>query len=268
MAAAAVLPPPPSIGSKHMASTAHNCPSCGSNLPVEQDLEDAQRRIKDLEAQAELLKEKATAAGKCTLSAVPRCHRGYATNARNTVDKCADYEDQLRSTKASHTNLLRTNTSDSLAPSRPSNEEQRPSTANSVSAKQSRFSFLTGRRNSPAQHILSFAPPSSTSQSADTELIAQLEKERALRAKAEDRAAKVDSEIEELSVNLFSQANEMVATERKARAKLEARVEMLEKKDKDKAARLERLEKAIVRIDRVKSMLAPPPASSPMPRKV
>jgi hypothetical protein len=98
---------------------------------------------------------------------------------------------------------------------------------------------------------------------ADTELIAQLEKERALRAKAEDRVAKVDSEIEELSVNLFSQANEMVASERKARAKLEARVEMLEKKDKDKAARLERLEKAVSRIDRVKALLAPPaPASA------
>jgi BMFP domain-containing protein YqiC len=68
----------------------------------------------------------------------------------------------------------------------------------------------------------------------------------------------VDSEIEELSVQLFSQANEMVASERKARAKLEARVEQLEKKDKDKMARLERLEKAVTRIDRVKAILATP----------
>ncbi|KAF2681666.1 hypothetical protein K458DRAFT_489138 [Lentithecium fluviatile CBS 122367] len=244
-AAVALPPPPPSIPTKYMASKAHSCPSCGSNLATEKEAEDAHRRIKDLEAQVELLKEKATAA----------------------VDKCADYEDQLRSIKGPQTNLLRTNTADSLAPSRPSNEEQRPSTANSLSAKQSRFSFLTGRRNSPAQHVLPFAAPSSASLPADTELMEQLEKERALRAKAEDRARKVDSEIEELSVQLFSQANEMVASERKARAKLEARVEMLEKKDKDKAARLERLEKAVSRIDRVKAMLATP-TPPPVQRKL
>ena len=68
----------------------------------------------------------------------------------------------------------------------------------------------------------------------------------------------VDNEIEELSVQLFSQANEMVAAERKARAKLEERVELLEKKDRDKAARLERLEKAVSRVERVKAMLAAP----------
>lgn len=50
----------------------------------------------------------------------------------------------------------------------------------------------------------------------------------------------------------------MVAAERKARAKLEARVEMLEKKDRDKMARLERLEKAVQRVERVKTLLAAP----------
>lgn len=177
------------------------------------------------------------------------------------MDKCADYEDQLRSMKFN--GLPRSNTSETLtpAPGRPSNDDIRPSTANSASAKQSRFSFLTGRRGSPAQAQLTATPPSS-----DTELHEQLEKERSLRAKAEDRARKVDLEIEELSVQLFSQANEMVATERKARAKLEARVEQLEKKDKDKMARLERLEKAVSRIDRVKAMLATPP-TAPLQRK-
>lgn len=82
----------------------------------------------------------------------------------------------------------------------------------------------------------------------------------------------VDSEIEELSVTLFSQANEMVAEERRARAKLEERIELLEKKDKDKMGRLDRLEKAVSRLDRVKAMLNkedtgdnlnPPPAPPP-----
>lgn len=90
---------------------------------------------------------------------------------------------------------------------------------------------------------------------ADPDLLHELERERALRAKAEDRVRTVDSEIEELSVTLFSQANEMVAEERRARAKLEERIELLEKKDKDKMARLDRLEKAVSRLDRVKAML-------------
>jgi hypothetical protein len=64
MAAAAALPPPPSIPNTHMASKAHNCPNCGENLPsVGTVVEDAQRKIRELEAQVEFLKEKATAAG-------------------------------------------------------------------------------------------------------------------------------------------------------------------------------------------------------------
>jgi predicted RNase H-like nuclease (RuvC/YqgF family) len=98
-------------------------------------------------------------------------------------------------------------------------------------------------------------PFSAPKASADPDLLHELERERALRAKAEDRVRTVDSEIEELSVTLFSQANEMVAEERRARAKLEERIELLEKKDKDKMGRLDRLEKAVSRLDRVKAML-------------
>jgi hypothetical protein len=90
------------------------------------------------------------------------------------------------------------------------------------------------------------------------ELLNELERERILRAKAEQRVQMVDLEIEELSVQLFSQANEMVATERRARAKLEERIELLERKDQDKMARLDRLEKAVTRLDRVKAMLDEP----------
>lgn len=92
----------------------------------------------------------------------------------------------------------------------------------------------------------------------DITLLNELERERGLRVKAEERVQKVDIEIEELSVQLFSQANEMVAEERKARAKLEERVEMLERRDKDKMARLERLEKAVSRVERVKALLKEP----------
>ncbi|KAF2646250.1 hypothetical protein P280DRAFT_464486 [Massarina eburnea CBS 473.64] len=164
--------------------------------------------------------------------------------------------------KRPHTGVARSETFNTLLPhGRPSHDEPRPSTANSLSAKQSRFSFLS-RRGSPAAPVPALA--------ADSDLLEQLEKERKLRAKAEERARMVDSEIEELSVTLFSQANEMVASERKARAKLEARVEQLEKKDKEKVGRLERLEAAVSRIDRVKALLAAPtpaPVLAPMPKK-
>jgi GDP/GTP exchange factor Sec2p len=66
----------------------------------------------------------------------------------------------------------------------------------------------------------------------------------------------MSGEIEDLSVQLFQQANEMVATERKARAKLEERVEVLERRDDEKRKRLERLETAIKRIERVRGLLA------------
>ena len=53
------------------------------------------------------------------------------------------------------------------------------------------------------------------------------------------------------------QANEMVATERKARAKLEERVAVRESRDGEKRKRLERLEGAVARIERVRGLLAP-----------
>lgn len=63
------------------------------------------------------------------------------------------------------------------------------------------------------------------------------------------------SEIEDLSANLFTQANEMVAEERRVSAKLVQRVEVLEKREVERRGRLERLEKAVGRIERVRGML-------------
>lgn len=61
--------------------------------------------------------------------------------------------------------------------------------------------------------------------------------------------------MEELTAQLFSQANEMVAQERKARAKLEERVAILERRDGEKRKRLDRLEKAIERVERVRTLV-------------
>ncbi|EOA87224.1 uncharacterized protein SETTUDRAFT_116031 [Exserohilum turcica Et28A] len=203
-----------------------SCPACGHSLSTAA-LDEAKRKIEELEAQMERLKEKATAA----------------------VDKCADYEDQIRSLKAPSQRAaspLRTLTSQSDTAA----ELPRPTTANST--KSSRFSFITNRFPSPANAVSMPPPPPPPN---DYALLNELERERALRAKAEARVQTVDTEIEELSVQLFSQANEMVAEERRARAKLEERIEMLERRDREKMGRLDRLEKAVSRVERVKALL-------------
>ena len=82
-----------------------------------------------------------------------------------------------------------------------------------------------------------------------------LTREQSLRQAAESRVSQTNEELEELSAQLFSEANEMVATERKARAKLEERVAVLERRDKEKRTRLEVLESRLGRIERVREML-------------
>jgi len=67
--------------------------------------------------------------------------------------------------------------------------------------------------------------------------------------------SRTNEEIEELTGQLFQQANEMVAAERKARAKLEERVAVLERRDGEKAKRLEILESRLGRIERVRGLL-------------
>jgi DNA repair exonuclease SbcCD ATPase subunit len=83
-----------------------------------------------------------------------------------------------------------------------------------------------------------------------------LQAETKARLAAESSLSQANSELEELTAQLFGQANEMVANERKARAKLEERIEVLEKRDGEKRGRLERLEKAVGRIERVRGILA------------
>lgn len=185
-------------------------------------------------------------------------HRSKGVLTLGSVDKCAEYEEQIRTLKLSAQSTPkpeRSNTLDSVGTPSP---EGRPSSGTPNHARtQSRFSFLTGRLTSPVNSTTAPPLPAQVPKSStDPDLLYELERERALRAKAEDRVRTVDSEIEELSVTLFSQANEMVAEERRARAKLEERIELLEKKDKDKMGRLDRLEKAVSRLDRVKALLS------------
>ncbi|EMR88076.1 hypothetical protein ACHAO1_000961 [Botrytis cinerea] len=210
------------------------CPNCGMALPhnSSQIAADAQKEIEELQAQVKLLTEKATAA----------------------VDKWADYEDEIQSLKRAH------------YPQTP--EPQRATTPTQVHTEdrlgspsrfsylpvQNRLSSLLSRKSTP--NLQAQQPPTPPTPST-TELVAALTREQGLRQAAEGKLNESSVELEELTAQLFTQANEMVATERKARAKLEERVEILERRDGEKRKRLERLEGAVQRIERVRGLLAP-----------
>ena len=168
------------------------------------------------------------------------------------VDKLADYEDEIRQLRSS-----------SKPTPDPNIKAQAPSQPTSTAAPQrnhlqSRIShLLTSNRRAISQ------PPSSspadqtgnTNNRDNAELLSMLTREQTLRQAAESRVSETNEELEELSAQLFTEANEMVATERKARARLEERVAVLERRDKEKRTRLEVLETRLGRIERVRELL-------------
>lgn len=101
---------------------------------------------------------------------------------------------------------------------------------------------------------VTYTPGHSPAPSSD-DLLEALGREQQLRVAAEGKLTDGSKEIEELSVTLFEQANEMVATERRARARLEERVGELERREEEKKHRLERLERAMGRIEKVRALL-------------
>ncbi|MCJ1230039.1 hypothetical protein MMC12_006710 [Toensbergia leucococca] len=178
-----------------------------------------------------------------------------------TVDKLADYEDELRQLKASsnqHPANKMNPTAESLPIPHNTPQVQDPplSIVNARSPLQSRLSSLLPSRRATSQPPSS-APPHQHSHDPQntTDLLTALTREQHLRQVAESRISQTNDELEELSAQLFQEANEMVATERKARAKLEERVALLERRDGEKRKRLEVLEGRMGRIERVRELL-------------
>ncbi|MCJ1443014.1 MAG: hypothetical protein MMC23_003511 [Stictis urceolatum] len=211
-------------------------------------LESAHARIAELESQVKILTLRATSA----------------------VERATEYEvslSRMLSTSRSQ------NSGDSLPPSTAApTSTPAPTPAPAPAPTTSRLARLLSTRsvtstapalapaNSNPMRVAS-APPDSLQQPpppptpSEASLQAALTQEQNLRQAAEKAAAQTNSEIEELTGQLFEQANEMVAQERKARAKLEARVEVLEKRDNDKARRLGVLEMRVQRVERVRGLL-------------
>ncbi|CAH0053283.1 unnamed protein product [Clonostachys solani] len=215
------------------------CPNCGDSLPspeeTQAELSQAQARIAELETQIRTLNEKASAA----------------------AERWAGYEEQLTKLRSqdqappppppkNDPGARIPRGPDGLAPHHPTRSFTNPN-------------LHVGDRP-PQLHRINSVP---TSQAQDTappdrqtrELLKALSREKLLRKEAEGRLTATSKEIEDLSVSLFEQANNMVADERRARAHLEERVGELEKRDVEKRRRLERLETALTRIKHVRTLL-------------
>ncbi|KAG5945943.1 hypothetical protein E4U59_004873 [Claviceps monticola] len=245
------------------AQISYCCPNCGSvNIPptnitttthdpplAQEDtpsadllLRQAQSRIAQLEAQVTELNAKAA----------------------STVSRWADYEAELHKLR-------------SIAPPQQQQQQQRPSTPRhqtDPSATTQQFSppsilqqgtsrissLLYPRKSTPNLRRVDMPPPpppppASPGGTSTEDLMEALSREQTLRREAEGRLSATSKEVEELSVSLFEQANEMVADERRARARLEERVGELERRDKEKKKRLERLEGAMGRIEKARHLL-------------
>ncbi|KAL6910861.1 hypothetical protein GGI43DRAFT_378810 [Trichoderma evansii] len=223
------------------------CPSCGVVIPPHDaeppstQLLDAQARIAELETQVFQLNQKATAA----------------------VDRWADYEAELSKLRAM------------LPPSTPEQHaiaaSHSPTRSSFFQAGATRISALMYSRRpqtaSPPtvpRAAPPVTPPPTESRTTMTtrnggrteqDLLEALDKEQILRKAAEGRLNETNRELEDLSATLFEQANEMVATERRARAALEQKVSELEQRDLEKRIRLDKLEIAMHRIEKVKTLL-------------
>ncbi|KAH6627007.1 putative exosome 3 [Chaetomium sp. MPI-SDFR-AT-0129] len=253
---------------------------------------DAQKQISDLQAQVRLLNQKATAAVDRWADYEDELARLRSQLGASRPQTPSSTTGQPHQHRQSHEQLHPSQQPNSL-PTPPSSAAGLPSPSPSrasflTTGAASRISALLTRKSPPVpiaapapaaplptptptpttlQPRLSAGPhptqthgPSNQNQQqqqpSPADLLRALSREQALRREAEGRLTQTSREVEELSASLFEQANEMVATERRARAALEARVGELERRESEKRGRLERLERAVGRIERVRGVLA------------
>ncbi|KAF9892507.1 hypothetical protein FE257_001616 [Aspergillus nanangensis] len=225
----------PTITNATALVSGKNCPTCGQDglLSHRQQSGDAHKRIKELEGHVEDLN----------------------VQAMQMADKLAQYEDEVRRLRTQSRSSASSSSSSAQFPDPPDTQQQgRLSTLTS---------FLPYRRpstTSPTQTaaqpaVAQPSPPSSAPHEETAELQNALNREQDLRRAAESQLSQANTELEDLTAQLFSQANEMVAQERKARARLEERVAVLERRDVEKRSRLDRLEKAMERVERVRALV-------------
>lgn len=161
----------------------------------------------------------------------------------------------IRSTSTEHTPEARTDTAAAAVPATP-----RPTAGLTRFASSFRLPTTLSPLSSSSSPNSDNKPgtPGSGSASGRLDLFGlqrELANETAAREEAERKASDAHTELEDLTAQLFEQANLMVASERRANAKLGERVAVLEQRDREKARRFERIEGALKRIERVRTLL-------------
>ncbi|KAG7289619.1 hypothetical protein NEMBOFW57_005990 [Staphylotrichum longicolle] len=284
-----------SPGTLTTAPAAPCCPKCGflADPPLFEDFRESQavlananKQIADLEAQVRLLNQKASAAVdrwadyedeisklRAQLEARPQTPAAQSSPTKQqqqqqhhaSLPTPPSSAAGLPTPSPSRASFLTTSAATRISASSPANPLHHP---HPIPSLPSSFTYppdppstgnptaTTTQTHTHPHSPLSPPPSLPTSAQLTTEdLLSALSREQALRRQAEGRLHDTSREVEELSVSLFEQANEMVAAERRARAQLEARVGELERREGDKRRRLERLERAVGRIERVRGVL-------------
>lgn len=220
-------------GHNHHDGTTTTCPTCGTDYTLTADLEnrvqvltqqsmESANTLASFEAEIHQLRHQLSAA---------TTQAATAAQAPPTRDGSSAAQPQQK-TQQPHTHSVSVDEVSTRTP---------PTLARFASFR------MGGRKPSTT--------PSSNPSVDLGDLQGQLARETAARVEAEKKCEQANGELEDLSAQLFEQANEMVATERRARAKLEERVQVLEQRDKDKSRRLERIESGLRRLERVKALL-------------
>ncbi|CAD0046318.1 unnamed protein product [Aureobasidium pullulans] len=175
------------------------------------------------------------------------------------ADQLANYEEEIRNLKT-QANPRVDSPLGIVAPT----QQPAQSLSRNSSITSGKFSFLTrtsslttASKPLPKTPAASKSSPMAPSPSSAvlTDLQQALAKETKARVAAEKKYHELEQELEDLSATLFEQANEMVAKERKEKARLEERIKVLEERDMLSRKRLEMVEGALGRIERVRKLL-------------
>ncbi|RAL14897.1 uncharacterized protein BO97DRAFT_403936 [Aspergillus homomorphus CBS 101889] len=241
----------PTMNSAAGMVSGKTCPTCGYDRvsPQGKPKDEAQDRVKELEGQLEFLNLQATQMAERMAEYEEEIRRLHAQSTTQSSRNGSSISSTSSNQFHRITDLSMSPPSLHTSPKSPGQQSGRLSTLTSLLP-----SRRPGAPSAPqAQPVIS--PPPIPSYEETLELQNALNREQSLRKAAETQLSQASTELEELTAQLFSQANEMVAQERKARARLEERVAVLERRDVEKRNRLDRLEKAMERVERIRAMV-------------